>query len=141
MFRSGTLTDSALPDGEADGVMCTDSVQFAEPPIAALREFRRVLRSGGRLALTTWQAASVGDPRVGVRLKQLNLDADLRAAGFHDVVVEDRATWRAAERRVWEEALATPNEDRALASLPEEGKRALEHFHALRRVVAFATAP
>jgi SAM-dependent methyltransferase len=142
-FRPGTLNDSTLPDGEADGVMCTDWVQFAEPPVAALREFRRLLRSGGRVALTTWQAASAADSRVGVRLKQLDLDADLRAAGFHDVVVEDRPTWRAAERGVWEQAVAAPNQnnDRALASLQEEGKRALEHFDALRRVVAFATAP
>lgn len=142
-FRSGTLTDTGLPAASADGVMCTDSVQFAEPPVAALREIRRVLRTGGRLALTTWQAASAGDPRVPDRLRHLDLGADLRAAGFQDVVVEDRPAWRAAERGVWEEATATPNEDNdlALSSLQEEGKRSLEAFDALRRVVAYATAP
>jgi SAM-dependent methyltransferase len=141
-FQRGTLTECGLPEGEADALMCTDSVQFAEPPVAALREMCRVLRSGGRLALTTWQAATVGDPRVAAQLRHLDLEADLRAAGFGDVVVEDRPTWRAAERRLWEEAVATTeHQDPALTSLQEEGRRSLQHFDALRRVVAFATAP
>lgn len=32
--------------------MCLDSVQFADPPLAGLCEFRRVLAAGGRLVLT-----------------------------------------------------------------------------------------
>ena len=141
-FRVATLTDTGLAAAVADGVMCTDSVQFAEPPVAAMREIHRVLRPSGRVALTAWQAAAAGDPRVGPRLSRFDIEADLRAAGFHDVVVEDRPRWRAAERGIWAEALVTPNEDNdlALASLQEEGKRSLETFDALRRVIALASA-
>ena len=142
-FRLGTLTETGLPTGIADAVMCTDSVQFADPPVAALREIRRVLRPGGLVVLTTWQAVSPGDRRLSPRLRHLDLDADLQAAGFDDVRVEDRPTWLAAERRMWEEAVATPNQsgDPALDSLQKEGQRSLDTIDALRRVVAFATTP
>lgn len=142
-FRLGTLTETGLPAGIADAVMCTDSVQFADPPVAALREIRRVLRPGGRVALTTWQAVTPGDPRLSPRLRHLDLEVDLHAAGFADTRVEDRPRWLAAERRMWEEAVVTPNEngDPAVDSLQKEGQRSLETIDALRRVIAFATSP
>jgi SAM-dependent methyltransferase len=142
-FKAGTLTRTGLPAAAADAVMCTDSVQFSDPPAAALREFRRVLAGGGRLVLTTWQPTTPGDPRVVDRLRHLDLRHELESAGFHDVVVEDRPRWRAAERAAYEEAAATGNDgsDLALASLQEEGRRSLEGFDTLKRVVAYATAP
>src|SRR5690242_5476913 len=54
-FRVGTLVETGLPAAAADGLMCVDAVQFAEPSLAALVEFRRLLTSGGRLALTCWE--------------------------------------------------------------------------------------
>jgi SAM-dependent methyltransferase len=42
-FHAGTLTATGLADKVADGLMCIDAVQFAEPPLA---EFRRVLAPG-----------------------------------------------------------------------------------------------
>ncbi|WP_249998383.1 class I SAM-dependent methyltransferase [Actinoplanes sp. M2I2] len=142
-FRVGVLTDLDLPTGVADAIMCTDSVQFADPPAAALSEFRRVLAGGGRLALTTWQPTSPGDPRVVSRLRNLDLRRELESAGFHHVVVEQRLRWRAAERGAYEEAVATVDDGRdpALASLREEGRRALDSFETLQRIVAYATAP
>lgn len=142
-FQVGTLTHLDLPTGSADAIMCTDSVQFADPPAAALSEFRRVLAGGGRLALTTWQPTSLGDPRVVSRLRHLDLRHELGSAGFHDVVVEERPRWRTAERRIHEEAVVAANDgsDAALASLQEEGRRSLEDFDTLRRVVAHAKAP
>jgi SAM-dependent methyltransferase len=142
-FTVGTLTQTGLPTATATAILCTDSVQFADPPIAALNEFRRVLTGGGRLALTTWQPAASGDPDVVPRLRDLDLLRDLQTAGFQDVVVQTRPQWRAAERGIWEEAAATPNDgsDLALASLQAEGRRSLESFDALQRIVAYATAP
>ncbi|MEV4619955.1 class I SAM-dependent methyltransferase [Asanoa sp. NPDC049573] len=140
-FRLGTLTATALPDGAVDGLMCVDAVQFAEPPLAGLREFHRLLRPGGRVALTSWEAASAADPRVSARIHAMNLRRDLPAAGFVDVEVHEMPLWRAAERSLWEAALAAPETDPAVRSLQTEGRRTLESFDALRRVFATATAP
>jgi SAM-dependent methyltransferase len=127
-FRVGTLTATELPDGVADGVMCVDAVQFAEPPIAALREFRRVLAGGGRVVLTCWEAVDPADPRVPARIRAVDLRRDLPAAGFVDVRVEDRPGWRQAERALWEAAVAADDPDPAVGSLRAEGRRSLESF-------------
>lgn len=142
-FRLGTLTATGLPSGAADALVCTDSIQFAQPPLEAVRELRRVLRPGGRLVLTAWQATTPGDPSLQPRLRDLDLSRDLEVAGFDDVVVETRPAWRSAERRVWQDAVTAggAEHDDALRSLREEGERSLETFDAVQRVIALATAP
>lgn len=140
-FRTGTLVRTGLPAGAADGVMCVDAVQFAEPPLAALREFRRLLRSGGRLVLTCWEAADPSDERVPPRIHGMDLRRDLPAAGFVDVAVREEPEWRQAERAMWEAAVAAVGSDPAVRSLQTEGRRSLETFDSLRRVFAIATAP
>ncbi len=142
-FRVGRLTETGLPAGSMDAVLCTDSVQFAEPVWAALGEFRRILRRGGALAITSWQAVTPGDERVSPRIRGLDLWRDLGQAGFDEVVVEVRPEWYAAERRLHEETVAAPNDgsDLALASLQSESVSSLERFDLVQRVVAYATAP
>jgi SAM-dependent methyltransferase len=140
-FRIGSLLETGLPTGVADGLMCVDAVQFAEPPLAALLEFRRLLTSGGRLALTCWEAVDPADGRVPPRLHAVNLRRDLPAAGFVDVEVRDRPEWREAERAMWEEVVAVDDADAAVRSLQAEGRRSLDSFDSLRRVFATATAP
>ena len=141
-FRLGTLTETGLETASADALMCTDSLDFVEPPLEAVEEFARVLRPGGRLAVTWWRAARPEDPSVSARLRRRDIARDLTAAGFVDVVVETRPAWLAAEHRVWEEAAALPDDepDEALRSLRDEGRRSLENVDALQRVIAFATA-
>ncbi len=46
-----------LPDGSFDAVTCRFGLVYADDPILALGEMRRVLRHGGRLAIMVW-----GDP-------------------------------------------------------------------------------
>lgn len=46
-----------LPTANVDGLLCRWGLMFALDPAAALSEFRRVLRPGGRLALAAWDAA------------------------------------------------------------------------------------
>ncbi|MFG1925140.1 class I SAM-dependent methyltransferase [Cryptosporangium sp. NPDC048952] len=136
-FRLGTLTETGLPTGTANGLICLDSVQFAAPPLAALTEFHRLLVPGGRVVLTGWEAV---DDRAPDRIRAVNLARDLPEAGFVDVEVHDKPDWRAAERTMWEDALTAPATDAAVRSLQDEGRRSLETFGSLRRVFATATA-
>lgn len=46
-----------LPDGSVDAVCCRFGYMLAPDPRLALRETRRVLREGGRLAFATWAPA------------------------------------------------------------------------------------
>jgi len=141
-FRAGTLVATGLPAAAADGLMCVDSVQFADPPLSALAEFRRVLAPGARLAVSCWEVTGSPDERVPERLRAVSLRRDLLAAGFADVLVQEKPEWREAERRMWQEALAVPaGSDAALESLQAEGRRSLDTFDSVRRVFATATAP
>jgi SAM-dependent methyltransferase len=140
-FRVGTLLATGLPTGAADGLICVDAVQFAEPPLAALAEFRRLLTSGGRLAVTCWEAADPADERVPARIRAVDLRRDLPEAGFVDVRVDEMPVWREAERTLWEQAVAVADPDAAVSSLQAEGRSSLAAFDALRRVFATATAP
>ncbi len=142
-FLVQTLDSAGLPAGTVDGLMCLDSVQFADPALHALAEFRRVLAPGGRLVLTGWEAVEAADERVPARIRAMNLERDLPAAGFTDVRVQDRPDWRAAELRMWREVVAAPADDSdpGLASMQAEGARSLAVWDAMRRVFATATAP
>lgn len=117
-FRLGTLTGTGLATASADALMCTDSLDFAEPPAEAVEELARVLRRGGRLAVTSWRAATPGDPSVSARLRRRDLARDLEAA-----------------------AIADDEHDAALRSLRDEGRRSSETLDSLQRVIALATAP
>lgn len=44
----------AEPDGGFDAVLCAEGLMFAVDPTRAAREIHRVLRPGGRVALTVW---------------------------------------------------------------------------------------
>jgi len=47
---------AALPldDASADAVLCAQTLQFVPDRVAALSEMHRVLKSGGRVAVSTW---------------------------------------------------------------------------------------
>jgi len=53
--RVAVLPDLPLPDGAFDAVTGNFVINAVGDPAAALAELRRVLRAGGRLALTTWR--------------------------------------------------------------------------------------
>src|SRR6266568_2112300 len=48
-FRRGEFEATGLEDASADAVMSVDALLFTPDKAAALRELRRVLRTGGRL--------------------------------------------------------------------------------------------
>jgi SAM-dependent methyltransferase len=141
-FGIGELTASGLADTCVDAVLCTDAIQFPDEPARAYAEIRRVLKPGGRVVLTCWEAVDPADERVGVRIRRANLADGLRQAGFTDVEVRPRPAWLAAEQKLWEEAITLdPGDDPALRSLHDEGVKSLEWIDLLRRVLAVATSP
>jgi SAM-dependent methyltransferase len=141
-FRVGDLAATGLAAGAANGVLCVDAIQFAPQPQAAYQEIRRILAPGGRVVLTCWEPHEPGDERLPARLRHVDLAAGLTAAGFGDVEVRDRSSWRDRECAMWAEAAALdPGEDPALISFRNEALRAPMVTERTRRVMATATAP
>jgi SAM-dependent methyltransferase len=141
-YRIGDLVATGLAGGAADAVIVIDAIQFPADPAAGYAEIARILRGGGRVVLTCWEAVDREDPVVPERLRKVDLRGGLEGAGFVDVVVRERADWRAAEQAMWREAAAhDPGGDPALVSFHEEGVRVLEGFDRVRRVMATAAGP
>lgn len=141
-FRIGELTATGLPDASVDAVLCTDAIQFPDEPASAYDEIRRVLKPGGRAALTCWEPLAHNDERLSPRIRRANLGVGLRQAGFTDVEVRDRPSWLAYEHALWEETVTLDaGNDPALRSLQAEGLKSLQWTALLRRVLAVATNP
>jgi SAM-dependent methyltransferase len=141
-FRRGELTATGLAGRSVDAIMCIDAIQFADPPLAALRECLRVLVKGGRLAVTCWESEDPADERVPARIRQVHLARDLAEAGFEQVEVLGKPAWLEVERSMWKAALAAgAGDDPAMESLQREATRVLGQPDGLRRVLAAATAP
>jgi SAM-dependent methyltransferase len=137
-FIVGGLTETGLPDSSVDAVMVIDSMQFA-PGLAVAAECRRVLRPGGRIAVTGWEPVDRADPVHSDRIRSCDLGESLRAAGFAAVDVVERPEWLAAERAFWEEVVThDPDEHPALPSAVAEGRRTLTNWGKLRRLLATA---
>jgi SAM-dependent methyltransferase len=141
-FCVGDITATGVGTGVADAVVCIETIMFADTHLDALRECRRILAAGGRLALTCWQATNLADERLPQWARRIDLMRDLTGVGFERVNVADKPAWRQAERDLWESAIqADAASDPAIESLQEEARRALELFDSSRRVCATATAP
>jgi SAM-dependent methyltransferase len=66
----GNAMNMALPDAAFDAVVYQQGLQFIPDKLAALREMRRVLVPGGRLALSVWRSV---DQAPGYRVLQVAL--------------------------------------------------------------------
>jgi SAM-dependent methyltransferase len=96
-FRRGEFEATGLDDASADAVMSVDALLFTPDKAAALRELRRVLRTGGRLVLTSWDyhRQPVGRPPRVPDHRPL-----AAATGFEVLAYDTTADWRERQRRV-----------------------------------------
>lgn len=137
----GDLTATGQADASADAVMCVDAMQFADPYAAGLAECARILRPGGRLVLTGWEARAADDESVPARLRH-DIAAGIAAAGLADIERREMAAWQDAERSMWEAAVeADPGDDPAMESMRDEGQRVLPTIDGVRRVCVSARVP
>ena len=56
-MRTGTFTETGLPDDAADAIVSVDALALAQDPAAALAEVRRITAPGGRVAFTAGEDA------------------------------------------------------------------------------------
>lgn len=97
-FRQGTFAHTGLTAGAADAVMTIEALQYAPDKKAALAEFARILKPGGRLAVVCFEV----DPDKVAGLPVLGLDPVpdyepiLIQAGFTVEAYEETPGW--AER-------------------------------------------
>lgn len=62
--------DTGLPEASFDAVLCQQGLQFFPDKPAALREARRVLAPGGRIAMSVWRTTGVYNSAVGKALSR-----------------------------------------------------------------------
>jgi ubiquinone/menaquinone biosynthesis C-methylase UbiE len=67
-WLEGSALAIALPEASVDVVLCQQGLQFFTDKALALREMRRVLGRGGRLALSVWSSVGVYNSAVGQTL-------------------------------------------------------------------------
>lgn len=121
-FVAADPTSTGLPSASADATMSLDVVQLVADRAAFFAEVSRVLRPGGRLAVTTWEALGTSDAARYPR----DLAAEVIQAGLIVELVQERPRWVDHHVAVYESALA------AEADHPEDGP--------LKRLVAEARA-
>jgi SAM-dependent methyltransferase len=67
-WLEGSALAVPLPDAGVDVVVCQQGLQFFPDKALALREMRRVLDRGGRLALSVWSGTGIYNGAVGKAL-------------------------------------------------------------------------
>jgi ubiquinone/menaquinone biosynthesis C-methylase UbiE len=120
-FLRGEFEATGLPDGSVDALMSVDALLFTPDKAVALRELRRVLRTGGRLCLTSWDyhTQPAGRPPQVADHRPL-----AEAAAFRVLVYEETEAWRERQRRAGRLLLE------AAAELAEEAGTTLEDMRA-----------
>lgn len=127
-FVRGEFEATGLPDATADAVMSVDALLFTPDKAAAFRELRRILRSGGRLCVTSWDyhRQPAGRPPQVPDHRPL-----ARAAGFRVLAYDETDRWREHAEATGAGLLAAVAELAAESGVTEDEERAgLEEMNA-----------
>ncbi|MGH3221150.1 MAG: class I SAM-dependent methyltransferase [Streptosporangiaceae bacterium] len=148
-FTEGTFERTGLADCAADAVMSVDAFQYAPDKQAAMAEFFRILRPGGKLALIAFEvdpAKVEGVPVLGVDPVPDYVPL-LEMAGFMIDAYQETAGWRgrvdAAFGAIIEanDALVAEMGERAAASAVAEAMLTVQMKPYPRRILAVARRP
>lgn len=149
-WREGDALALPVADASVDAAVSSFGVMFAPDPARAVAELGRVLRPGGRVAITAWSAegfmgrmgrlmasftgAAVGD--LDAWSRDDGIGAWCAAAGLGDVVVTPAALpWQFPDGPAMT-AFVAEHSPLHVASAAAAGARAPEMFAALERLAA-----
>jgi SAM-dependent methyltransferase len=131
-FEVADVTRTGLPDGCADAVVSIDVFQLVADKTAMIGEIVRLLKPGGRVVLTTWEAFGEVDERFPRAVSAL-LD------GFSAVSVVEQPAWLTRQFEIYERAIAADDgTDPAVTDIANEARQSLPEREYFRRVVVTA---
>lgn len=124
----GSALDLPLRDGTVDVVLCQQGLQFFPDKALAMREMRRVLLPGGRLALSVWNSIGLYNSSVGEALARFLGDAvAVQFCASREVPCKDELQRFAAEADF---SAVDVRVSRIHVHLPRLDKFALDHLSA-----------
>jgi SAM-dependent methyltransferase len=145
-FSLGTFEQTQLPDAVADAVMSIEAFQYAPSKEAALAEFHRIVRPGGRVGIVCFEV----DPAKVAGLPVLGVDPvpDYRSlfdrSGFEVEAYEETPGWRERVDGTFRALLDASDElvtdmgERATAGVLAEAMLTVQAQPYPRRVLAVA---
>jgi SAM-dependent methyltransferase len=148
-FHQGTFEQTNLPDGAVDAAMSVDAFQYAPDKRAALAEFIRILRPGGRVSIIACEV----DPAKVTGVPVLGADPIpdyvplLEAAGFDVEAYEETPGWRERVNAAFgaivdaSDMLTAEMGERAAAGAVAEAMLTVQMQPYPRRVLAAARRP
>ena len=148
-FQQGTFEQTNLPDGAVDAVMSVDAFQYAPDKRAALAEFFRILRPGGRVSIIAFEvdpAKVAGVPVIGADPVPDYVPL-FEAAGFDVEAYEETPGWRERVNAAFgavvdaSDTLTAEMGERAAAGMVAEAMLTVQMQPYPRRVLAVARRP
>jgi SAM-dependent methyltransferase len=120
-FRRGEFEATGLEDASVNAMMSVDALLFTPSKQAAFVEFRRILRPGGRLVLTSWDYHS---QPVGRPPQVPDHRPPAEAAGFEVIAYDTTDRWRERNELAGQALLDAAEEFAAESGEPVEEIRA-----------------
>jgi SAM-dependent methyltransferase len=139
-FKAGSAYEIPFPDGSFNVVFSLDVIEHLSKPLAALREFHRVTRPGGFVALSSpdWDSLEISPLPMAVG-RAINAYRDLEErnggnsrAGFHLSKWLIEAGFAPLSHGDWTEEYEEPNEIAEYLALQLENAGLFHHATALR---------